>query len=191
MTPKPPKAAPRFGRATWLQAAMEVLAREGQAKLRVDTLTKELGVTRGSFYHHFKSREDFVHALLEYWSSAFTVKVRDEVAGVDASAQDKLLILTQIIERDGLDRYDIALRSWAAQEPAVAEQVRKVDLERYHFVRSLFVEMGFEGTDLEDRVHIWLVYQSAQSTVYVPHDTRNDADAILRRHAFLVDRSLD
>jgi AcrR family transcriptional regulator len=69
--PKPRQApAPRFDREAWLEAALEVLARQGQAKLRVETLARQLGVTKGSFYHHFKNREAFLKALLAYWAEA-------------------------------------------------------------------------------------------------------------------------
>jgi hypothetical protein len=92
----------------------------------------------------------------------------------------------QGIERRGLDRYDIAFRSWAAQEPSVAKSVRKVDLARYRFIRSLFAQMGFEGDELEDRARIWLVFESAQHTIYLPKASGSVEDAINRRHAFFT-----
>jgi AcrR family transcriptional regulator len=185
---KKPKADRRFDREAWLRTALEVLARQGQAKLRVDALAGQLGVTKGSFYHHFESREDFVQSLLAYWSSAFTDKVVAEVSAREGSPEERLLYVMRMVEREGLDRYDISFRSWAAQDPSVAKGVRKVDLERYRFIRSLFAEMGFEGNDLETRVGLWLVFQSAQRTVYVPKSTRDIDDAITQRHAFLTQR---
>ncbi len=169
-----------------MRAAMEVLAREGQAKLRVDRIASDLGVTKGSFYHHFENREDFVASLLAYWSSAFTDWVIGEVKGIDGPASEQLLKLMHIIQREGLDRYDSAFRSWAAQDPSVAKEVKKVDLVRYKFVRSLFSEMGFKGRDLENRLRIWLVFHSAQSTVFVPEDNSDAEEAINRRHAFFT-----
>jgi AcrR family transcriptional regulator len=185
---KKPKADRRFDREAWLRTALEVLARQGQAKLRVGALAGQLGVTKGSFYHHFENREDFVQSLLAYWSSAFTDKVIAEVSARERSPEERLLYVMRMIEREGLDRYDISFRSWAAQDPSVAKGVRKVDLERYRFIRSLFAEMGFEGNDLETRVELWLVFQSAQRTVYVPKSSRDIDDAITQRHAFLTRR---
>lgn len=165
---------------------MDVLAREGQAKLRVDTLAGELGVTKGSFYHHFANRADFVHSLLDYWSSAYTARVIAEIGALNMPAADRLLHLMQLVEREGLDRYDIAFRSWAAQDAAVAEAVRAVDLARYRFIRSLFAEMGFAGRALEDRVRVWLVYQSAKCTVFVPTNEDDSAETVARLHRFFV-----
>ena len=92
----------------------------------------------------------------------------------------------ETIQRQRLDRYDIAFRSWAAQEPAVAAMVEEVDTNRYKFVRSLFSEMGFRGNNLEDRVRIWLVFQSAQGAVFI-HNDRQRSDAMIKRwHAFFT-----
>ena len=41
----------RFDRAAWLWAALNVLARDGQARLNVEKLAGKLGVTKGSFYY--------------------------------------------------------------------------------------------------------------------------------------------
>ena len=178
--------APRFDREAWLRAALEVLAQQGQAKLRVDALSSQLGVTKGSFYHHFKNRDDFVRSLLSYWSLAFTTRVIDEVNSLGVSSEERLLQIMLLIEHEGLDRYDIAFRSWAAQDDYVAEIVKKVDLARYRYIQSLFAEMGFKGADLEDRVRIWLVFQSARHSVYVPKVSGRDKDTIARWHAFFT-----
>jgi hypothetical protein len=60
---------------------------------------------------------------------------------------------------------------------------------RYEFVRSLFSAMGFKGDDLEERVSIWLVFHSAQRTVYVPQTKGSRQEAIKRHHAFFTRRS--
>lgn len=66
----------RLTREEWLAKALEVLARKGVAGMRIDALSKALGVTKGSFYWHFKNRDDFTKNLLDYWMSAFTTNVR-------------------------------------------------------------------------------------------------------------------
>lgn len=58
----------RYNRDAWLATAIEVLSKDGQAKLRTEHIAKALGVTRGSFYHHFKNREEFVFALVDFWA---------------------------------------------------------------------------------------------------------------------------
>ena len=181
-----PEPSLRFSREAWLDAAMEALSREGHAGLRVERLSSELGVTRGSFYH-FKNRDEFVDAILEYWTTTFTLQVTEELRGADVSPPERILLLMRLIERERLDRYDIAFRSWAAQDHAVAEKVRKVDGIRFEYVRSLFADLGFKSPELEDRTHIFLAFVSAQRTVHVPNNgSKVDDDTINRRHAFFT-----
>jgi len=187
--------APRFDREAWLEAALEVLARQGESKLRVETLARKLGVTKGSFYHHFKNREAFLRALIDYWADSTTHSVIAESGAMEGAPQERLLYLMRRISRDGLDRYDCAFRSWAAQDPLVAKGVKKVDFARYRFIHSLFEQMGFEGDELEDRVRIWLVFHSTHHAVSVPDGSAGAKtgglahDPIARRHAFFTEPS--
>lgn len=165
---------------------MEALAKEGQARLKVDEIAKNLGVTKGSFYHHFKNREDFVESILDFWADSFTEYVIQTIGNLEASASDKLLELMRLVEREGLDRYDIAFRSWAAQDPKVAEVVQKVDVARHRFITTLFKEMGFKEPELSMRVKIWLVYASAQRTIRFPGKGETD-ELIVQRHRFFTE----
>lgn len=158
----------RFHREAWLAAALNVLAEDGQAKLRIEKLAADLGVTKGSFYHHFKSRDDFVEKLLDYWSRNYTDRVIKEIGALQGSPEQRVLAMMRLIVGERLDRFDIAFRSWAAQEPSVADMVRKVDARRHVFCRSLFAEMGFQGEELEFRTHAFLAYQVGKSSIFLP-----------------------
>src|SRR5213083_2769643 len=70
----PPEGRPmaKVTRADWLDAGLDVLASEGPQALVAERLAQRLGVTRGSFYHHFRSRESFLTGLLERWSQRHT-----------------------------------------------------------------------------------------------------------------------
>jgi AcrR family transcriptional regulator len=56
----------------WLAEALQVLTKSGNAKLPVDNIARALGVTKGSFYWHFKNRKDFVAGIIDYWDKQFT-----------------------------------------------------------------------------------------------------------------------
>lgn len=186
VSPPGANTAPRFDRKSWLRAAMEVLAREGQAKLRVDAIAASLGVTKGSFYHHFRNREDFVASLLDFWAESFTTVVIETIGVLDVPARERLRDLARLVERDGLDRYDIAFRSWAAQDPKVAESVKRVDAARYTYVRSLFEEIGYEGEDLEMRVRTFIVFASSHNAIHFPERPSQNHNDLVRLVDFLT-----
>lgn len=152
----------RLSRQEWLQRALDILATEGQAKLRVRELVDRMGVSTGSFYWHFKNRADFVTQLVDYWAEFSTQQIAVKMRSATGNATSRLLALMRAIEEGDLGKYDLPIRAWAAQEPAVAQTVRKVDRLRISIVRELFGEMGFSGRELEMRALTFAVYHSLE-----------------------------
>lgn len=178
----------RFDRASWLRAALNVLARDGQARLNVEKLAGELGVTKGSFYYHFRNREDFVAKLLAFWEAEYTTRQQDALAESSAPAEERLFQIMKTIEKDSLTQFDIAFRSWAAQDSSVAEVVRRVDAARFSAIKSLFAELGFTGADLIERTRIWLLFYSSIGNVFVPDETPATEEMIRNRLHFFTHR---
>jgi TetR/AcrR family transcriptional repressor of nem operon len=51
-----------------LDAALSVIRTKGYAATSIDELCAEAGVAKGSFFHHFKTKEALGIAAAEYWS---------------------------------------------------------------------------------------------------------------------------
>jgi TetR/AcrR family transcriptional repressor of nem operon len=51
-----------------LDAALSVIRTKGYAATTIDELCTEAGVAKGSFFHHFKTKEALGIAAAEYWS---------------------------------------------------------------------------------------------------------------------------
>lgn len=65
--PKAPHVKPRLSRADWVQGAYEALGDRGISAITVDALAHRLGVTKGSFYWHFRDSEDLLGAVVAHW----------------------------------------------------------------------------------------------------------------------------
>lgn len=50
-----------------LNAALHVIRAKGYAAATVDDICREAGVTKGSFFHHFKSKDDLALSAAAYW----------------------------------------------------------------------------------------------------------------------------
>ncbi len=50
-----------------LDAALHVIRAQGYAGSSVDDICREAGVTKGSFFHHFKGKDDLAIAATEHW----------------------------------------------------------------------------------------------------------------------------
>ncbi len=55
-------------RAKLLDAALCVIRTKGYSATTVDELCAAAGVTKGAFFHHFKTKEDLAVAAANYWS---------------------------------------------------------------------------------------------------------------------------
>ncbi|POF28303.1 TetR/AcrR family transcriptional regulator [Roseibium marinum] len=51
-----------------LDAALKVVRAKGYSATNVDEICAEAGVTKGGFFHHFKSKEDWAVAAANHWS---------------------------------------------------------------------------------------------------------------------------
>jgi AcrR family transcriptional regulator len=156
----------RLSRDEWLAQALDILALEGQAKLRIETICKALGVTKGSFYWHFKDRDDFLYSVAQFWSHRFTDPVMARVAQMSGSARDRLKALMHTVSGGGFARYDVSIRAWAAQDPnLLAAIVKTADKRRLDFVGSLFADMGFDPFESEVRARACVAYLSFEEAV--------------------------
>lgn len=68
MTPSPAAPARPDARAKLLDAAFAVIRRKGYSGASVEDLCREAGVSKGAFFHHFRSKEDVAVAAAEHWS---------------------------------------------------------------------------------------------------------------------------
>ena len=180
------KSSKRLNREKWLARALEILSREGKAKLRIDPLTTSLGVTKGSFYWHFKDRADFVKSLAKFWAKYSTNQVIKEINQSRGTASDRLLSLMDFLCRKDFGKYDVSMRAWATQEPEVARIVKKVDEQRFTFVRSLFVELGFKGQELEMRTRTFVVFHSLELGSFARGTKKERLKLLKLRHAFFT-----
>lgn len=62
---RPPQSA--MTREDWLRLGLDALMENGPSALALEALAKRAGRTKGSFYHHFGGRRDFVLAMLALW----------------------------------------------------------------------------------------------------------------------------
>lgn len=119
----------------WLRAGLELLATTGADGLKIDRLCRRQGVTKGSFYHHFKNRDDFVRALLDYWQRAFTDDIIQEVDQF-SEPLERSEALTRI-STSLKQQEERAIRAWAQWDAQVASRVSEVDQQRLDYLAEL------------------------------------------------------
>jgi TetR/AcrR family transcriptional repressor of nem operon len=74
---RPPKVARENTdtRALLIRSGVEVLTESGFAAAGIDGILKKVSVPKGSFYHYFKSKEDFGQVVIDNYASYFAAKL--------------------------------------------------------------------------------------------------------------------
>ena len=144
-------AATRAPKATtqpsdWVRAGMKILAKSGVDAVLIPPLAKALGVTKGSFYWHFSSRDDLLMQLIEAWKQHATLRVIDIVEHADTSPQEKIRVIAAIGANSPIDEFggavELAVRNWARSSPDVRRTVAEVDRQRLNYLTHLYKEVG-------------------------------------------------
>ncbi|WP_018330869.1 TetR/AcrR family transcriptional regulator [Actinomycetospora chiangmaiensis] len=124
---------------TYFAAAMRLLAGPGLPALRIGRLCREVGVTSGSFYHHFGNWDGFVAGLLEHWTQEEVHRlvelVRRESDPVERVELMKRLALTVPHEAE------TAIRRWAGTDEVVAAAQQRVDDLRRDALREVLAPL--------------------------------------------------
>ena len=143
-----------MGRLTaddWVAASLETLVDRGVNDVKILPLAKRMGVTRGSFYWHFESRDALLKRLLDKWEATNTRAIV-RAAATPGALVDKYIALSRLwLGWSDFDpRLDVAVRNWGRNDPAVLERLRAADERRV----AAFVEMiEPEGQGLTMTLH--------------------------------------
>lgn len=154
-SPAAPVAPAPLGPEAWLTAAWNVMAREGVAGIRVEPLAAALGVTKGSFYWHFRDRAALLDALLDDWEERATRAVIVQVDASSCDARERLFTLMRL-STAAPEAPDIehAVRAWGAHDAAVRKRLARLDRQREQYVSALLVSAGVEPDEASLRARM-------------------------------------
>lgn len=138
----------------WLDAGLAALAAGGPDAIRVESLARTLGVTKGGFYWHFADRSAFLDRMLHRWEQRAVGDVIAELESHDTAPDDRLRELFGIaaaaIGAGGMD-VELAIRDWGRRDPTVLERLARVDARRMTYMRDLFQRLTEDPLDAEAR----------------------------------------
>jgi AcrR family transcriptional regulator len=148
-------------REAWIKGAIAILADHGAERLRVEVLAKRLGVTKGSFYWHFKDRRDLQDAVLEFWKDGRISDIRKQT-GAEPGGEAAALLHTIEVYSSARNRKGIAIeagvRDWARRDPQAAAVVEEVDAERLNCAFRLFLACGLDAEEAQARSVLLYAY---------------------------------
>ncbi len=129
-----------LSRPAYFEAAFVLLAEHGHDGLTIAALCHRLGVTKGSFYHHFRDFSDFVDALLAHWASEHATRL----IALSESARDveERYRMLQAIAVGLPHGAEAAIRAWSWSNQRVAQVQLQVDTARLSHLTSAAEQAG-------------------------------------------------
>ena len=141
-------------REDWIAGAWDMLGDAGLDGVRVEPLAKRLGVTKGSFYWHFKDRQELLDALLDRWFSIWDDQMSPDVDG-DGSAADRIWALMESVIRRTSRGQTVSLRLLSHRDEDIARRIEERDAQRLAFLMRRLEEIGFAHEEARVRGQIY------------------------------------
>jgi AcrR family transcriptional regulator len=130
-----------LGKKDWLRAARLALLKGGIEAVKVERLSRDLYVTKGSFYWHFKDRNELLALLLREWEEELRREIIPQLRG--RRGRDALRLLLGILVKrvplgdEGLLPSDAAIFTWAAVSAEVARRVNRAEQNRLRLLKNV------------------------------------------------------
>jgi AcrR family transcriptional regulator len=176
-------------RDAWLKKALDVLFAQGIAQVKIEVLARKLKLTKGSFYWHFKNRDDLLRSMVDWW--------RDNqlrfITGLEHSVADPAAMIKAVIsftQRTDDSSHDIAMREFARFNKYALRAVIEVDEGRTAYLADLFRAAGFNEPEAALRARAQYFYQVGEYTTSMAIDPELRGELAERLFKLLI-RPLD
>lgn len=143
----------------WIKAAFRALSSGGVQAIRAEAIARDLKVSKGSFYWHFKDVPDLKAQMLAHWAGEATDAIIADVEEAGGSGQERLRRLVEEATGDRNVAYggvpaEGAIREWARYDDAAATVLKSVDRRRLGYVADLLVLCGHSAASSRSGANI-------------------------------------
>jgi AcrR family transcriptional regulator len=158
LTVAKPRSRVLLSREDWINAALHALADDGPSGVAVERLAARLGATKGSFYWHFKDRQELISEALATWERDDTDAVIEELMEIGDPMERLRIATVMATEYEEAESPDVRLLP-STSDPVVADFVKRVQRKRLGFLAATFRDAGF--TPAESRLRARVAYSLA------------------------------
>ena len=127
----------------WERAALELISEQGVQALAIEPLARRMGITKGSFYWHFNSREALLEQSLARWEEHDRRNLNKALGEID-HPRDRLVSFFRRVGREKLTHEVYSELCAAAGHPQVEPVLERVAERRMRHLAESYIELGME-----------------------------------------------
>jgi len=124
----------------WFVVGLDILEKDGFARITIDNLCTRLEITKGAFYHHFKNIDGYIEALMKYWLNQNTVQIIEDADKLATAKERMEFIGSVVINRS--HKSEQVIRAWSFSNQIVKKYIQQVDDLRIDYSTKLRVQLG-------------------------------------------------
>ncbi len=143
----------RLSAGDWELAALEAIAEQGVGALSVEALARQLGVTKGSFYWHFRTREALLSAALERWEQYGEAEIIRPIEQMPDPRERLPELFRRVAHELQTHRVYAALLR-ALDHPQVVSVIARVSQRRMEFLTATYREAGLKPAQALNRARL-------------------------------------
>lgn len=144
---------PRLSAADWEQATLDLIAEQGVAAVAVEPLARRLGVTKGSFYWHFPTREALLQAALARWEQADVEGMLRQIDRV-ADPRERLVQLFRRTSGELKTHVIYSALLKALDHPVVQPVMQRLSQRRLNYLSVAYRALGMSRREAMNRARL-------------------------------------
>jgi len=142
----------------WTKLGYQLFAEMGVRGLNVEKMSNKLKCNRSSFYWHFKTKEDFIDEVINFWIATETDQVIFEVEKCN-NAKEKLDKFFEIaFKNEPYLEFAFFLKRYAKKNKKIQLIVDEIDKRRLGFTAQLLKNVGYTKRESEIKANIFFKY---------------------------------
>ncbi len=142
----------------WINLGYQEFALMGISGIVVERMAKKLKVNKSSFYWYFKTKSDFIDAVVEYWIEIETNQIISTTEQALTNEEKWNIFLKITFENSPYLDFIFYLKRYAQKHEKIQKIIDKIDAERMNFTASLFYEFGYSKEDAKIKASIFYKY---------------------------------
>jgi AcrR family transcriptional regulator len=158
---------PTLTSSDWVEGALQLISEAGLRALTVEALASRLGVTKGSFYWHFKGRSELLAGALGRWERRATTEAITGLSAV-TDAHQRLILMLDAATQPPRSRSLYAALAEAAEDPIIRPVLKRVASSRIEFLETCYRELGLSVPQAKAKAV--LVYSAYRGLLQLAHE---------------------